>query len=1114
MKKILQIALMTIVMLLSVSVTAQVTTSSMSGKVSGSSGSLPGAAVVVKHVPSGTVYGTTTNADGRFMIQGMRVGGPYSVSITFMGYHKANYENIQLKLGETYTLNAKLTEETQSLKGIEVVEYDESSSQKTGITTDISTNELSSLPTITRQVDDFIRLSPLNNGSNSFAGRDNRYNNFTVDGAAFNNNFGLSSGFPGGGAPISIDALEQISVNISSFDIRQSNFTGANINSVTRSGDNKFRGTAYTFLRPKDFTGNKIGDNDISGANDASRKLYGVSFSGPIIKDKLFFFINGEYENENAPNSSMAWNPSTDGVGNSEKHISRTTVSDLETVKNYLINNYSFDPGSYQNRGNFNTKVYRILGRIDWNINEKNKLTVRANYTKQSADNPTNANSTAYSLTRGSGRNSISAISYTGSNYIMNNIVGSVTGEWNSIISTKMSNKLLASYTHIADKRTTSLDGTSNDNFPFVDIWEDGDQYMSFGYELFSKNNAVINNVTNFTDNLSIYLGNHTITAGISYDYMYFKNSYLRYATGYYRYNSVADFLNGATPAAYSLTYGFDNHDAPGSELNFGYGAVYGQDEWNINDNFKLTFGVRFEVPFYLNTLTDNPTDYKTAYEFKDGRHIDLSQWPNSNLLVSPRVGFNWDILGDKSLQLRGGTGLFTGYLPFVWFTNQPSNSGVIQNMVDVTNATILEQIGFNTNYKDIINKGLTYADGTLVFPTNSKDVSALPTALCIVDPDFRLPQIWRTNLAVDYKLPWDMVLTLEGVYSKDINVVVQENINECDPSTTIVENNGKTRDSWWVKNESTGKWSKTYKLNNYFSSVMMLTNASEGYQYSLTAELTKKFSYGLEGMIAYTHSVSKDLTTNPGSAAASAWSSNVAVNSLNSPSLSYSNWSIPHRIVGALTYSHELDKVFGFSVSLYYSGSAQDRYSYTYSNDLNGDNNSSDLMYIPTDVNDITFVDVKDKEGNVTMTAADQANALMDYINDDNYLSNHKGEYAERFGKIGPWINRFDAKLLVNLFTNFGTERRYTLQLTLDCKNIGNLINNTWGVYQTCGLASYENIRLLKFAGMENGGDNPTPTYTLNASSIENFKSSSKFVDNAVISNAWQMLLGIRFIF
>jgi hypothetical protein len=1096
MKKILILFALCSLLFALCSLHAQVTTSTFTGKVSDKDGTMPGATVVALHTPSGTSYGAITNSSGIYTIQGCRVGGPYTVTISHVGFHEQKFEGIHLILNQTFVLNATMTESSKSLEGIEISSTRTLSSQKTGASMNISSNVIATMPSVSRQITDLTRLNPQSNGNGNFAGRDSRYNNFTVDGAAFNNNFGLSSGLPGGGSPISVDAIDALSVNVSSFDIRQSSFTGANINAVTKSGDNAFKGTAYVFLCPGAFNGNHIGENDIWGVKESFKQLYGASVGGPIIKNKLFFFVNAEYEKEDVPNQYQAWNPSTDGIGDASSYTSAVTAADLQTIRDYVKNNYGFDPGEYQNRPNFTTWSYRVLARLDWNINENNKFTIRYNDVQTTKDIETNNNSAPNP--RGANRNSVNSIAFTGSNYIMTNTVRSITAELNSIISPKISNKLLASYTYINDKRHSPLDGTAGENFPFIDIYKNGQQYMSLGYELFSKGNNVVNQIVNVTDNMSFYLGKHTITAGLSFDYLYFMNSYLRYATGYYRYASMEDFMNNAAPIAYGLTYGYNGIPAPGADLSFGYAAAYVQDEWAISNNFRLTFGARLELPIYMNKLIDNPSNYKED-QFVNYGNVDLSKWPSVKPLISPRVGFNWDILSDKSLQLRGGTGLFTGMLPFVWFTNQPTNAGVLQNTVELTGANVPAGLGFEANYHDVVNQ---FPDKFPNQPSDSK-----PGSLCFIDPNFKLPQIWRSNLAIDYKLPWDMAATFEAVFTKDINVVVQKNINESNPSTKIIDANGNERDAWLVKDAS-DVWKTSNRQFSNYSYAMMLTNANKGYQYAFTAQLEKKFSYGLEGFIAYTYTVSKDLTTNPGSAANSAWSSNVNINSINNPDLSYSNFSIPHRVLAALTYGYELKKAFGFSVGLYYNGAAQDRYSYTYAKDVNGDGNTSDLMYIPKSADEIKFKDM------ANATAAEQAEAFMNYVNNDSYLSKHKGEYARRFAAVGPWINRFDAKVLVNLFTNFGTHKRYTLQLSLDCKNIGNMFNSTWGATKSHGLGNYNDIRLLTVAGYENGGDTPTPLYQLNDSSVETFNKNATFNANANLTNAWQLMLGIRFIF
>lgn len=1079
---------------------SQVTTSSISGIVTTGEGEkLPGATIVAVHQPSGTQYGTISNSEGRFVIQGMRPGGPYKIDISFIGYATSSYTGVTLSLGDNYTINSKLVESNVSLEDI-VVTAVRASSEKTGTTTNVSSRQIQTLPTISRSINDFTRISPYAGSSNSFAGRDGRYNNITIDGAAFNNNFGLSSNnLPGGDAqPISLDAIEEISVNVSPFDILQSNFTGASINAITKSGDNQLKVSAYTYLHPKSFSGEKIGDNTVPNAKENTRQTYGLSIGAPIIKNKLFLFVNGELEKKE--DTGIEWSASkTDGSdANATKKISRTTTTDLQTMKDYLMDTYQYNTGDYENFGSFESKNHKLMARLDWNINQNHKVTVRYNDVKSENDQAVNSNSAPNP--RGDARIGLTSMAFSNSNYNFTNYVRSITGELNSKFSTLVSNKLLISYTHIKDTR-----GSDSDLFPFVDIYKDGDQYMSFGYELFTYNNEVVNNTFNVTDNITFDLGNHVVTGGISFDRLYFKNSYLRYAQGYYRYASMADFMNDAAPTAFGLTYGYNGNEAPGAELTFGLGAIYVQDEFVVSENLKITGGIRFERPFYFNDLEKN--DAISALTFADDQNIDVSEWPSAKIAVLPRVGVNWDIQGDGSMVLRGGTGLFAGLLPFVWYTNQPTNSGIMQNTVEITNAATLANFKFKSDWRDQV---AAHPD---LFPSTPSEKA--PGTINIVSHDFKLPKIWRSSIGFDYQLPWDLTFTFEAMYAKDIKAVVQKNINEKDPSGNFT--GGDDRDTWRTNIPSDNTFlafsnnsSANYRINSGVSNAMVLDNADRGHQYSIMAQLSKRFSQGFSGMAAYTYTGAKDRTSNPGSSANSAWSSNTAVNSLNSPGLSYSGFSVPHRVVASVSYRVEYFKHLASTFTLFYTGSNQGRMSFTYSNDLNGDGNTSDLMYVPKDKNDIQFADLV-SDGTVVATADAQREVFWNFVEHDDYLSDRKGQYAERFGKLKPWLNRVDFKFAQEIFTELGDSRRGTVQVTLDILNVGNLLNKDWGAYQNFGITNgYDNIQLLKIAGFQNG----QPVYQLNATDVEAFKENAQFVDNISTSSTWGMMLGIKVTF
>ncbi|NLM92842.1 MAG: TonB-dependent receptor [Bacteroidales bacterium] len=1067
---------------------SQVTTSGMNGRVADTENlTLPGATVLATHVPSGTRYGAITDANGFFRILNMRIGGPYEITVSFVGYTTFVQSDIYLSLGQTLGLNVVLAESAEYLEGVEVVSsrYDIFDGNRMGAGTNFNDEQISALPTISRSINDYTRLTPQTGVGNSFAGRDGRYNNITIDGANFNNNFGLSStNLPGGDAqPISLDAIEEVTVNIAPFDIRQSNFTGANINAVTRSGDNTFKGSAYTFYRDKSFNGTKVGDSELDLEKTSTYTL-GARVGGPIIKDKLFFFANAEMESSSFP--GIPWKPSDPANGinpSADDFISRTTVSDLETMRNYLINTYNYDPGSYQGFGNFASENYKLLGRVDYNINRNHKLTLRYNYVESNNDQQVNA--TSAPLPRSTqGRIGSQSMAFEKANYGFLNTVSSITGELNSVFGNKVANKFLATYTKIRDTRSSP-----SEMFPFVDIYKDGDPYMSFGYELFTFDNDVINNVLTLTNNLSYFLGKHTLTAGAAFEHLYFGNSYKRYGTSYYRFASMDDFFNNAEPTAFGLTYPYEGAGDGYAELNFGWGSVYAQDEIQVFDNLKVTAGVRFELPFYFDDPIDNDAISDLTFRDNDGfpETLDVGSWPDPQILVSPRVGFNYDVRGDRSLQLRGGSGLFTGRLPFVWFTNQPTNSGTLQNTVEVNNPEVLGNYLFNTDPHAHLNQ-FSLTPG-----------STPPGNIAVVDKDFKMPQIWRTNLAADTKLPWgDLVFTFEGLISKDINAIVQRNANQDTPTETFA---GPDNRSYFVGGNN-GR-----RINDNISTAMVLDNAKEGYSYSATFQLTKPFTQGFFGTLAYTYTITKDLTANPGSAANSAWQSNPSYNNQNLPGLGYSQFSVPHRVVGAISYNKEYFGHAGTTFSLFYSGSHQGRMSYIYSNDMNGDGNTADLMYIPKDDSEIIFVDVV-SGGEVTFTAAEQRAAFWAFVDQDKFLSKNKGGYAERYAGLMPWLNRWDFRILQDVFVHTNNGRKHNLQISLDVLNIGNLLNSAWGIRQQQVIGRYD-MTLLRFEGVNEGG---VPTYTFNR--VGSSFPTQSYVDYRDVSSTWSAQVGLRYTF
>lgn len=1074
---------------------AQVTTSSINGTVKDASGeALIGATVRATHQPSGTTYGSTTNTEGQFNIANMRVGGPYLIEVSYIGYQPKSYTDITLQLGRPYTLNASLSESGGMLDEV-VVSADRSSvfnAQKTGAATNVGTQQIEALPTISRSLTDFTRLTPQANG-NGFAGRDGRYNNVQIDGSNFNNAFGLSgSALPGGSSqPISLDAIEEVQVNIAPYDVRQSGFTGAGVNAVTRSGTNKFSGSAYTFFRNQDMIGTKVSGRELPEQAESKSITYGARLGGPIIKNKLFFFANYEHEKETFP--GITWVASRPGL--TGPNVARTSAADLDLVRNHLINNYGYDPGRYENYANeFANESNKFLVRLDWNISDQHKFTIRYNQVVGTSDQVINGNS-GPNPRSSSNRVSSSSLAFEKSNYGFENSVRSLTAELNSTLSPRLSNQFLATYSRIQDTRTAA-----GEDFPLVDIWEGGDQYMSFGTEPFTKGNDVINDNYSFTNNLTFLAGKHTFTGGASFELLKFGNSYQRFATSYYRYASVNDFLNNAKPTSYAITYPYEGQD-PYARVNFATAGAYIQDRIAVNNQLDVTVGVRAELPLYLNDLTANTAIDNLVLLDPNGneKRYSSSTWPKSRLLLSPRVGFNYDVLGDGTLQLRGGTGIFSGRIPFVWLTNMPTNAGVLQNTLEPVPSSALDVIRFNPDPMYWVNNGPSD-----VFIKSPK--AGAPGSFALVDRDFKMPQVWRSSLGADYTIPGTpLVATADFLYTKDIQGVYQFNANR-KAATKQLNNSGDNRDLWDGR-------SSTY-YNSATGDAIVLTNTDKGKSFSATGGLSLPTRGGFFGSVFYTYTYAKDITGNPGSNAGSAWSNNYSINDPNEQLMGISQFAIPHRVVGSLSYRKEYANHLATTFSLFYEGAHQGRFAYTYNGDINKDGVSNDLLYIPGSSSEINFRDiVNDKTGAVVFSAQQQRDAFDRFVNNDKFLKDSRGGYVERNNGLLPWLHRFDARLLQDLFVNIG-ENRNTLQLSVDVKNVGNLINSDWGVYKELNSGSLYNYALLRVADVNAAGEPSFNMITVRDNNGNTILPDSPFRDRFNTSSVWSMQVGLRYIF
>ncbi len=1074
-------------LLLSTLLSAQVTTSSMSGRVTDAEGTVIGATVIATHQPSGTTYGTVTNMEGRFNLNGMRVGGPYTVEISYIGYGTSTTSNITLSLGENYVLNVVLSEEATSLDEIVVTALrTKFSTEKTGAVTNITNDQIANLPTVSRSIMDVTRLSPYGGNGMSFGGTDGRTANFTVDGANFNNNFGLSDRLPGGGNPISLEAIEEMQVVIAPYDVRQTNFIGGGVNAITKSGTNTFKASAYAYHRNENLRGDAVKGMQIQGAREKDRNTtYGFTIGGPIIKNKLFFFVNGEMAK--TPTIANRWRPSTDGVDDPDNYISRTTVNDLKRVSDFVRSEYGYETGSYTNfpADESNSK---LLARLDWNITNKHRLALRYNYTKNLSWISPNASSMDGGTRMSEARMSKASMSFANSMYSMDNLVHSYSFDLNSRLSNNLSNQFLATFSKLDDIR-----GTNSSEFPFIDILKDGQAYMSLGYELFTWNNGVHNNVLNIKDELTYYMGNHKIVGGIAYEYKMADNAYMRNGTGYYRYSSLDDFLTGATPEIVNLTYGYDGEANPAARVRSNKLGVYAQDDWSFSERFKLSYGLRIDGLFFNNNdLMTNQAIYDIDYS---GRRVDTGKWPSASVIFSPRVGFVWDTFGDKSLKLRGGTGLFSGNLPLVFFTNMPTNGGMVQYQAQI-NAANAAKRGFTMD--EFAGGLVTDGNGkatiaalydklaSLGYPTTiSPEDGTVPSAIAGVDQDFKMPQVWKTSLAVDYAFPtpFPSSVTVEGIYNKTINGV---SISDWSiPSVGgFARFNGVDNRPIYPDGYRTG------------TKAFVLENTSRGYGWSTNITYNAQPTEWISLMAAYTHTVAKDVTGMPGSNAESAFTYVPTVEGPNHIKLHNSQYTTPDRLVAALTAKDKSGNHYSFIYEGWRGGA---NYSYMTANDINGDGYNYDAIYVPTDE--------EVANGQFRFVSPDDQARFMDYVHGNSYLKNQQGKYAEAYSVYSPWVHRIDFSYKHDFVLNAGNNE-HKLQLSLDIKNVMNLFNSSWGVGKYLNQEIGSEARILKYEGVDAEG---VATFST-PSSIHG--ETETFTPSYSLGQTWYASIGIKYIF
>lgn len=1111
-KQVRKLSAMMLVLLLSITAAfSQVTTSSMNGRiVSDKNESLPGATIVAVHVPSGTQYGTITNVDGRYNIEGLRPGGPYSIEISFVGYSSERVSGVNMFLGETYTLNVALKESAIDVGEVMVVGSRSSvfSSNRTGAQEVFTSEKISKLPTLNRSLNDFTKLTPMSSNGN-FGGTSYRFNNVTVDGASFNNSFGLASSLGARGTePISLEAIDQIQVMIAPFDVRNGAFTGAGINTVTKGGTNEWHGSGYYYFRSPELEGRKQKTLTLD-KNEFNYNQKGFSVGGPIIKNKLFVFLNGEMDRMENP---INWQPSP-GPGQQGDGQSIVDVQTLQRFSDFLVEKFDYNPGKY-NTSNIPTQADRITARVDWNINQKNILSVKYFYLKSFNTNmPSGSGATG-----GSRSPSADRIPFSSSYYRTNNNFNIIMADLVTNISARLSNTLKFGYSALRDFR--DMDGGF---FPQVDILNGtGWSYYSgaksadyvkgslisttIGTEENSYNNKLNSDIWQIQNNLMISAGKHFITIGTQSDLRKFVNGYARSYAGVWEFNSFEAFYKevndynawiagGKQGQFESLTTKYVKKytlqpQFPYAEVDVLSLGFYAQDRWNITPGLNLTLGLRADIPIFLTDLLAN--EPLAAETFQNGTKIDVSQYPKATPLWSPRLGFNWDVFEDRTFQVRGGTGLFSGTPPYVWLSNQAGNNGIL--FADLTKPAT----------SALLNRGFdgdaSYSPGTGTAPRGD---------IAFVDPEFKYPQLWKTNIAIDKKFGNGWIATVEMLYNKDINSIYHLNVALPD------DNSANAFPMVGPDNRTVYSTSSTSTLA---STAVMMKNTSEGYSMYTTLQLQKEFDGELDGLNltgSYTFGESKSVTDGTSSVAVSAWRYRPAVNP-NAEEIGYAAGSFPGRLLLTGTYTREFFNMTSSSFGVVFQRYSPFRYSYTYNGDLNGDRMAeNDLVFIPANKDQIKLV----KDGANDPRTENEIWAQLDnFIKQDPYLSKRRGQYAERNGGVAPFINKMDLNFTQDFFATFKDGKRNTLRLSFDIMNFGNFLNKNWGVEKTT-ILGFQQYQFLKMVERPTKTAQPTftfpyvPSGTAGSGSTQTVLSQT-FRDYVNQDSRWRMQIGIKYIF
>lgn len=1068
--------------IVSVSVTAQVTTSDIVGVVADQSGAVvAGATVTALHTPSGSKYSTTTNGEGRYTLPGLRVGGPYVITVAQPGFKDQKADNVITSLGNSSTINFTMSVAETSVE-VTVTSDDTFSEARTGASTSVGNEIVSTLPTINRRLNDFAKLTPSYSGGpfgGSVAGQDNRMNNITVDGSYFNNSFGLS-GQPGertSVSPISLDAIEEFQINVAPFDVRQGNFVGAGINTITKSGNNTYHGSGYYNFRNETFLGTKVGPTLLFNRGQLDYKLWGLTFGGPLPffnfgenngpsftsgKDKMFFFFS--YENEKTARPAHSFSACQTGQTCQLGSVSRVRSADLDALSTFLRTNFGYETGGYQNY-NFEIPAEKVLFRTDYNLNNSNRLTLRYLHLNSLTDQNISTSNSGNTAGFGRGSQGLNYLSFQNSNYKIQENIRSMVGEWTRSFGSEAANSLIIGYTFQDESRPNSTK-----LFPLVDI-HDGTAgtlsantaYTSFGYEPFTPQNTLKYKSFQIQDNFSLYRGAHTFQAGLSFEKYHSMNIFFPSSQSIYSYRSLADFytdanayLNNVASPVIVPRFNVRYVNQPGlaspvQPLDVKYLGVYGQDQWRLRDNFTFTYGLRIEVPFFGATGINNPLVDTLTFKDGDGSALKLQseKLPGANILWSPRAGFNWNPFKSGNLQIRGGTGMFTARPPYVWISNQIGNNGVLTSIESLNNTAIRR---FNPNPTAYVPAVVTGAP-----QAGFQDLN-------FTVPSYKFPQVWRSSMAADYKVPLGLVVGAEYIYTKDVNGTSYINANLSAPDGAWVGADNRPR---WIADTCAAVTGQQVSINCSVIQAITLKNSSLGRAWNLAFTLEKRNSKGFYAKGGYAYGVSQN-TVDASSTAGTSFSSINHSSNANNPGLGYSSAYMGHRVFASASYHIDYFKFGGTTISAFWESRNQRNDSYRYSSDMNGDTIANDLLYIQKDPSETIFVT------NGAFTPAQQSAAWEAFINQDKYLSANRGKYAVRNAALYPIVHNLDLSVAQDFSVNF-LKARHKFQIRADVLNFGNLLNENWGGNFA---AANNNFAPLAFVAADGSG---RPTFRLN---------------------------------